>query len=166
MGKKAKNITEENTMEYVFGYVPFFDISARGITRRTQFVAKGLSTFGPCGPWIVTKDEIPDPHNLIVRSWINGNTAQDFSTKQMAHKIPGQIAWLTRLIELQPGDVIATGTHHEGLRAINDGDVLEIEVQGIGKAKFNVKGYGPRKEIDFIPGKTPVPQFPGKVTPV
>lgn len=81
----------------------------------------------------------------------------------MAHKIPEQIAWLTRFVQLQPGDVIATGTHHEGLSPINDGDVLEIEVEKIGKTKFFVKGYGPRKEVEFIPGKTPVSQ-PGKVT--
>lgn len=166
IGKKAKNIPQEKALEYVFGYVPFFDISARGLTRRTQFIPKGQDTFGPCGPWIVTKDEIPDPHNLVVRSWVNGKKAQDYNTRQMAHKIPGQIAWLTRFIQLQPGDVIATGTHHEGLCPINDGDALEIEVERIGKARFFVKGYGPRKEIEFVPGKTPVPQSGGKVTPV
>lgn len=166
IGKKAKNIPQEKALEYVFGYVPFFDISARGLTRRTQFIPKGQDTFGPCGPWIVTKDEIPDPHNLVVRSWVNGKRAQDYNTRQMAHQIPGQIAWLTRFIQLQPGDVIATGTHHEGLCPINDGDALEIEVERIGKARFFVKGYGPRKEIEFVPGKTPVPQSGGKVTPV
>jgi 2-keto-4-pentenoate hydratase/2-oxohepta-3-ene-1,7-dioic acid hydratase in catechol pathway len=166
IGKKAKNVPEDKAMDYVFGYVPFFDISARGLTRRTQFVHKGLGTFSPCGPWIATKDEIPDPLNVVVRSWLNGNKAQDFNTRDMAHKIPGQIAWLSRLLELQPGDVIATGTHHEGLCAINDGDVLEIEAEKIGKARFLVKGSGPRKDMHFIPGKTPVPQTGGKVTPV
>ena len=166
MRKTPRNVPEAQAFDFVFGYVPFFDISARGLTRRTQFVPKGAATFAPCGPWIVTKDEIPDPHDLTVRSWINGKSAQDFNTKAMAHKIPGQIAWLAKLVELQAGDVIATGTHHEGLRAINDGDLLEIEIEKIGKARFSVKGHGPRKDIDFIPGKTPVPQFPGNITPV
>lgn len=166
MRKTPRNVSEVTALDSVFGYVPFFDISARGLTRRTQFVPKGAATFSPCGPWIATKDEISDPHNLTVKSWINGNRAQDFSTKHMAHKIPAQIAWLSKLVELQAGDIIATGTHHEGLRAINDGDLLEVEIEKIGKARFNVKGQGPRKDIDFIPGKTPVPQFPGKITPV
>jgi 2-keto-4-pentenoate hydratase/2-oxohepta-3-ene-1,7-dioic acid hydratase in catechol pathway len=133
MGKQAKNVKKEKAMDYVFGYVPFFDISARGITRRTQFVPKGQDTHGPCGPWITTKDEIPDPHNLAVKSWVNGQPRQDYNTKHMAHKIPDQIAWLTRFVQLQPGDVIATGTYHLGLGPINDGDILEIEIEKMGR---------------------------------
>ena len=164
IGKQAKNVTEAEAMNYVFGYVPFFDISARGLNRRTQFVPKGQDTYGPCGPWITTRDEIPDPHDLTVRSWVNGQMRQNYSTKHMAHKIPAQIAWLSRFVQLQPGDVIATGTYHEGLGPINDGDVLEIEIENLGRAKFFIKGYGPRKEAEWIPGTSQPP--PGGMTKV
>ena len=155
MGRKAKNVTASEAMDYVFGYVPFFDISARGLTRRTQFLPKGQDTYGPCGPWITTKDEVPDPHNLVVQSWANGKSRQDYNTRHMAHKIPAQIAWLSKFVQLQPGDVIATGTYHEGLGPINDGDVLEIEIEKLGRARFFIKGYGPRKDVEFTPGVTP-----------
>ncbi|MFC1491552.1 fumarylacetoacetate hydrolase family protein [Nitrospinota bacterium] len=151
VGKPAKNVSQENAMDYVFGYVPFFDVSVRGIVRYTRFLTKGLSTHGPCGPWIATKDEIPDPHALAVQSWVNGEARQDYNTKDMAHKIPAQIAWLSRFVRLQPGDLVATGTHHEGLGPINDEDVLEIEIEKIGKAHFPVKGYGARKEAEHRP---------------
>jgi 2-keto-4-pentenoate hydratase/2-oxohepta-3-ene-1,7-dioic acid hydratase in catechol pathway len=166
VGRSGKNIRAENAMDYVFGYVPFFDISARGLTRRTQFVPKGQDTHGPCGPWLTTKDEVDDPHNVVVRSWVNGVKRQEFSTQHMAHRIPEQIAWLSRFVQLQPGDVIATGTHHEGLGPMNHGDVLEIEVEGMGRAKFSVKSNGPRKDIEFTPGKTPVPKPAGNISPV
>lgn len=167
VGKRAKNIAETEAMDYVFGYVPFFDISARGLSRRTQFVPKGQDTYGPCGPWITTKDEIPDPHDLVVRSWVNGQLRQNYNTRYMAHKIPGQMAWLTRFVQLQPGDVIATGTYHEGLGPINNGDLLEIEIEKMGRARFFVKGHGPRKEGEWIPGiSQPLPPTGGGMTRV
>ncbi|MEK7334382.1 MAG: fumarylacetoacetate hydrolase family protein [Candidatus Binatota bacterium] len=152
IGKNAKNVSAGDAMDYVFGYVPFFDISARGLARRTQFVPKGQDTYGPCGPWITTKDEIPDPHNLVVKSWVNGQARQNYNTRFMAHKIPDQIAWLTKFVRLQPGDVIATGTYHEGLGPINDSDLLEIEIERMGKARFFIKGHGPRKDAEWMPG--------------
>jgi 2-keto-4-pentenoate hydratase/2-oxohepta-3-ene-1,7-dioic acid hydratase in catechol pathway len=167
MGKKAKNVKEAEAMDYVFGYVPFFDISARGLTRRTQFLPKGQDTYGPCGPWITTKDEIPDPQNITVKSWVNGQPRQNYNTKFMAHKIPDQIAWLTRFLQLQPGDVIATGTYHEGLGPINNGDVLEIEIEKMGKARFFIKGYGQRKDAEWMPGVSqPTPPPGGRMSKV
>lgn len=161
IGKTAKNVSEKDAMKHVFGYVPFFDISARGLSRRTQFVPKGQDTHGPCGPWITTADEIADPHNLVVKSWVNGQARQNYSTKHMAHKIPDQIAWLTKLVQLAPGDVIATGTYHEGLGPINDGDSLEIEIEKMGRARFFIKGYGPRKDAEWMPGKNQPQPPPG-----
>ena len=167
IGKRAKNVEEADAMDYVFGYVPFFDISARGMTRRTQFLPKGQDTYGPCGPWITTKDEIPDPHNIVVKSWVNGQSRQNYSTRHMAHKIPDQIAWLTRFLQLEPGDVIATGTYHEGLGPINNGDVLEIEIEKMGKARFFIKGYGPRKDAEWMPGVSqPAPPAGGRMSKV
>lgn len=154
IGKQAKHVKEADAMNYVFGYVPFVDISARGMVRRSQFVPKGQDTYGPCGPWITTKDEIADPHDLNVKSWVNGKPRQDYNTKHMVHKIPDQIAWLTKHIQLQPGDVITTGTFHVGLGPINDGDVFEIEIVKLGKARFLIKSQGPRKETEWLPGKS------------
>lgn len=155
MGKPAKNVSKDKALDYVFGYVPFFDISARGLTRRSQLVPKGQDTFGPCGPWITTKDEVPDPHKLNVKSWVSGEARQDYSTEHMAHTIPEQIAWLTRFIELQPCDVITTGTYHVGLGPINVGDTLEIEIERLGRARYFVKGNSPKKVRNVRVGGAP-----------
>ena len=155
IGKAARNVRAEEGMDCIFGYVPFLDISVRGITRYTRFLTKGQATHGPCGPWITTKDEVPDPHRLRVRSWVNGETAQDFSTAYMAHKIPPQVAWLSRFVRLEPGDVIATGTYHAGRKGLRDGDAMEIEVEGLGRARFLARGpWSPR------PGAASLPQTP------
>lgn len=168
IGKRAKNVKESDAMKYVFGYLPFFDVSARGLTRRTQFMQKGQDTYSAAGPWITTKDEVPDPHNLAVKSWVNGKSRQDYRTSTMAHRIPELIAWLSKYVLLQPGDVIATGTYHEGLGPINPGDALEIEIEKLGRAKFLIKGSTPRKDAEFIPGVTPMapPTAPGGLTRV
>jgi len=161
MGKTAKNVAESKAMASVFGYIPFFDISTRGLARRTQFVPKGQDTHGACGPWIITKDEIPDPDNVVVKSWTNGEPRQDYNTKFMAHKIPEQIAWLTRFLRLNPGDVIATGTYHEGLKPINVGDTIEIEFENLGRARFLIGGNSPRKDADWLPGRNQPQPPPG-----
>ncbi len=153
-------------MSTVFGYVPFFDISARGLARRTQFVPKGQASHSPCGPWITTKDELTDPDNLVVKSWVNGEARQNYNTKDMAHKIPDQIAWLSKFVQLQPGDVIATGTYHVGLGPINGEDVLEIEIEKLGKSRFFIKGYGPRKNVEWLPGVSQPAKPSGMMTKV
>jgi 2-keto-4-pentenoate hydratase/2-oxohepta-3-ene-1,7-dioic acid hydratase in catechol pathway len=145
IGKRTKNVSEAEAMNSIFGYVPFFDISARGLTRRTMFLPKGQDTFSAAGPWITTADEVPDVDNLTVKSWVAGEARQNYNTRNMAYKIPQQIAWLSKFVQLRPGDVIATGTYHEGLGPFNDGDFLEIEIERLGKCSFNVQGYGPKK---------------------
>ncbi|MBT3351817.1 MAG: fumarylacetoacetate hydrolase family protein [Nitrospinaceae bacterium] len=160
VGKHAKNVTQENAMDYVFGYVPFFDVSARGMTRRSQVLPKGQDTFSPCGPWITTKDEIPDPYSLQVRSWLNGEDRQNYNTRDMAYKIDYQIAWLSKYLQLQPGDVVATGTHHDGIAPINSGEVLEIEIEKLGRTKYFLKGDSPRKDVKFVAGNN-LPPKPG-----
>lgn len=161
MGRCGKNVKEADAMDAIFGYVPFFDISSRGLTRRTQFIPKGQDTHSPCGPWITTKDEVSDPHNLQVKSWVNGEPRQDYNTRDMAHKIPEQIAWLSRFLQLQPGDVIATGTYHVGLGPLNGDDTLEIEIVSLGKTRFHVKAYGPRKDEYWLPGTSQPPKGAG-----
>ena len=161
MGPTPKNVAEGDAYDHVFGYVPFVDVSARGVSRRTQFIPKGQDTYAVCGPWITTRDEIDDPHRLRVQSWVNEGARQDYSTEYMAYTIPEQVAWLTRYIQLRPGDVITTGTFHVGLGPLNDGDVLEIEIEKLGRARFFAKGDGPRKEIEFTPGGGGAPAGPG-----
>lgn len=160
IGKHAHNVAEADAMDYVFGYVPFFDVSARGLTRRSQFLPKGQDSFAPCGPWITTADEVPDPHNLQVKSWVGGEARQDYNTKDMAHYIPAQIAWVSKFIQLQPGDVVATGTFHTGLGPVNPGDDIVIEIEGLGRASFNVGGDSPRKEPEWVAGRN-APVKPG-----
>ena len=161
IGKTAENVPANKALDYIFGYVPMFDISTRGMVRRTQFVGKGQGSHGCCGPWIITKDEIPDPHNVNVKSWTNGEPRQNYNTSAMAHKIPNQIAWLTKLLTLSPGDVVATGTFHEGLMPVNAGDTIEIEFANMGRAKFNVGGNSPRKDVPWLPGKNQPTPPPG-----
>jgi len=158
IGKRAKNVSEANAMDYVFGYTPFIDVSARpaeGKQRRTQFVGKGQDTHSPMGPYLVTKDEVADPHNLQVRLWVNEGIRQDYNTSAMAHQIPELVAWLTRFVTLEPGDVIPTGTYHEGLGPVNGGDLVDFEVEQLGRMRINAKGFGPPKTQEWIPGGGP-----------
>jgi 2-keto-4-pentenoate hydratase/2-oxohepta-3-ene-1,7-dioic acid hydratase in catechol pathway len=157
IGKTGKNVSEADAYGSIFGYVPFVDISARGMNRRTQFLPKGQDTYGLVGPWITTADEIGDPHTLNVKSWVNGEARQDYSTGMMARKIPTQLSWLSRFLQLNPGDIVTTGTFHVGLGPINDGDVFEIEIEKMGKARYFIKSDGPRKDPEFRPGHTKLP---------
>jgi 2-keto-4-pentenoate hydratase/2-oxohepta-3-ene-1,7-dioic acid hydratase in catechol pathway len=153
IGKQARNVPEAQALDYVFGYMNFSDISARGMpNRRTQFISKGQHSWAPMGPVIVTKDEIPDPQDVRVRLWLNGEQKQDYKTSLMVHPVSAQIAWLSPLVTLQPGDVVSTGTHHLGLSPINEGDVVEIEGDGLERLRFRIKSYGPVKTETWIPG--------------
>src|SRR5919199_537612 len=128
-------------MEYVFGYTNFVDGSARGMQPAAQsfYQMKSRDTFAPIGPYLVTADEIADPHRLAIKLWNNGTLYQNFNTNDMAHKIPRCIEWVTSIHALEPGDVLATGTNHRGLSAFQDGDAIEVETQGLGKLRFNVR---------------------------
>jgi 2-keto-4-pentenoate hydratase/2-oxohepta-3-ene-1,7-dioic acid hydratase in catechol pathway len=124
----------------VFGYLNFIDGSARGLlpAANSFYQMKSRDTFAPIGPIIVTADEVADPHNLAVRLWANGTLKQDFNTNDMAHQIPRCIEWVTSIHALEPGDVLATGTNHRGLSAFQDGDLVELEVDGLGRLRINV----------------------------
>jgi 2-keto-4-pentenoate hydratase/2-oxohepta-3-ene-1,7-dioic acid hydratase in catechol pathway len=122
--------------------VNFVDGSARGVLPpgNTFYQMKSRDTFAPMGPWIVTADEIKDPQNLQIKLWVNGNLMQNFNTNDMAHKIPRCIEWVTSIHALEPGDVLATGTNHRGLNPFQDGDKVELEVEGgLGRLAFKVK---------------------------
>src|SRR6266511_5793692 len=112
VGKRASRVKADEAMSYVFGYTNFIDGSARGLppAGNTFYQMKSRDTFAPMGPYIVTADEVPDPLNLQVRLWVNGELKQNFNTNDMAHKIARCIEWVTSIHTLEPGDVLATGT--------------------------------------------------------
>lgn len=141
IGKTATNVSAEDAMDYVFGYMNFIDGSARGLPPpgNVFFQMKSRDTFAPIGPFIVTADEIEDPQKLAVKLWVNGEIKQDFNTDDMAHKIPRCIEWASSIHTLLPGDILATGTNHRGLNAFQDGDTVELETEGLGRLTFNVQ---------------------------
>jgi 2-keto-4-pentenoate hydratase/2-oxohepta-3-ene-1,7-dioic acid hydratase in catechol pathway len=141
IGKRAKNVAAADAMSHVFGYVNFIDGSARGLPPpgNVFYQMKSRDTFAPMGPYLVTADEIPDPHRLQVRLWVNGALKQNFNTSDMAHKIPRCIEWVSSIHTLEPGDVLATGTNHRGLSAFQDGDVVELEADGLGRLRISVR---------------------------
>src|SRR5690349_16253148 len=141
VGKRATAVPAARAMEYVFGYCNFIDGSARGLlpTGNTFYQMKSRDTFAPVGPYLVTADEIADPHKLAIRLSVNGTVKQSFNTSDMAHQIPRCIEWVTSIHTLEPGDVLATGTNHRGLSAFMNGDVVELETQGLGVLRFDVR---------------------------
>jgi 2-keto-4-pentenoate hydratase/2-oxohepta-3-ene-1,7-dioic acid hydratase in catechol pathway len=141
IGKRASNVRAADATSYVFGYMNFIDGSARGLppSGNTFYQMKSRDTFAPIGPYIVTADEVRDPNNLKVQLWVNGQIKQDFNTSDMAHKIPRCIEWVTSIHALEPGDILATGTNHRGLSGFQNGDVIELEVEGLGRLRFDVR---------------------------
>jgi 2-keto-4-pentenoate hydratase/2-oxohepta-3-ene-1,7-dioic acid hydratase in catechol pathway len=141
IGRRAQHVKAADAMAYVFGYVNFVDGSARGLppAGNTFFQMKSRDTFAPIGPYLVTADEIADVDNLRIRLWVNGVPKQDFNTSDMAHKIPRCIEWITSIHALEPGDILATGTNHRGLSGFQNGDRIELEVEGCGRLAFDVR---------------------------
>ena len=140
IGKRATNVRAADAMGHVFGYLNFIDGSARALppAGNTFFQMKSRDTFAPIGPFLVTADEVPDPHKLDIRLSVNGIVKQAFNTDDMAHRIPRCIEWLSSIHTLEPGDLVATGTNHRGLNAMHDGDRVELEVEGMGRLRFGI----------------------------
>ena len=141
IGKRAARVPAAKAMEHVFGYINFIDGSARGLppAGNVFFQMKSRDTFAPIGPYLVTADEIDDPQKLPVNLWVNGELKQSFNTDDMAHSIARCIEWVTSIHTLEPGDILATGTNHRGLSSFMDGDVVELETQGLGRLRFNIR---------------------------
>jgi 2-keto-4-pentenoate hydratase/2-oxohepta-3-ene-1,7-dioic acid hydratase in catechol pathway len=141
IGKRASNVRAADAMSYIFGYTNFIDGSARGLppSGNTFYQMKSRDTFCPLGPYLVTADEIRDPHNIPIRLWVNGELKQNFNTNDMAHKIPRCIEWVTSIHTLEPGDVLATGTNHRGLSGFQNGDAIELETEGLGRLHIHVR---------------------------
>ncbi len=141
IGKRANHVSAENAMEHVFGYTNFIDGSARGLppAGNTFYQMKSRETFAPIGPYLVTADEISDPHHLQIQVWNNGTLMQNFNTDDMTYRIECCIEWVSSIHPLEPGDIFATGTNHRGLHSFQDGDVIELETEGLGRLTFHIK---------------------------
>jgi 2-keto-4-pentenoate hydratase/2-oxohepta-3-ene-1,7-dioic acid hydratase in catechol pathway len=141
MGKRASHVKAADAMSYVFGYTNFIDGSARGVVPPTNvfYQMKSRDTFAPIGPFIVTADEIREPHKLQIQLKNNGTLMQNFNTDDMAHKIPRCIEWVTSIHTMQPGDILATGTNHRGLNPFMDGDKVELSCEGCGTLHITVR---------------------------
>jgi 2-keto-4-pentenoate hydratase/2-oxohepta-3-ene-1,7-dioic acid hydratase in catechol pathway len=140
IGKPTSHVSEAEAMGHVFGYTNFIDGSARGLGGMNMFYRmKSRETFAPIGPFIVTADEIADPQRLQIRLWNNGELRQDFNTSDMAHPVARCVAWVSSIHPLEAGDVIATGTNHRGLHAFQDGERIELEVEGLGRLHIAIR---------------------------
>ncbi len=138
IGRPARRVTTGAALEYVLGYTCANDVTARGVqaAEPTSMRAKGYDTFTPLGPWLETD---LDPRDLALRGSVNGELIQDARTSELGRPVEDIIAWLSSLVTLQPGDVVLTGA--PGLTgALKDGDVVDIEVEGIGRLHNPVRG--------------------------
>ena len=152
IGKKASYVTEEAAMDYVAGYVLHNDVSERAFQLErggTWDKGKGCDSFAPLGPWMVTKDEIANPHNLRLWLSLNGKIMQDSNTDDLIFNIPQLISYCSHFMTLLPGDVISTGTPAGvGLGFspniyLKPGDVVELGIDGLGTSKQTVVAYQP-----------------------
>jgi 2-keto-4-pentenoate hydratase/2-oxohepta-3-ene-1,7-dioic acid hydratase in catechol pathway len=156
IGKPGRNIQPENAFDHIFGYTILNDVSERRlnlqIENRTKremdgffdwLAGKWFDGFAPCGPWIVTADEIEDPHNLNIKLTVNGQIRQMGNTGEMIFRIPDQVAYISSIMTLEPGDIISTGTPVGagvgGDASLHDGDELVCEIQGIGTLRNKVR---------------------------
>jgi len=139
----AKMVKADNWKSAVFGYTGMIDVSARAEGRRTwkagSWLGKSFDTFAPLGPCITTADEITNPNDVLVRFWVDGQLRHNYNTDDMEHLVPELIEFASTIMTLNSGDVIACGTNHEGLGPLQDGEVVDFEIQHIGRMRLNVR---------------------------
>lgn len=146
IGQRCRHVSAEQARAMIAGYVVCNDVSVRDYQMRTQTMTLGKSfdTHGPIGPWIITDDEVPDPHALRIRAFVNGEVRQDSNTGDMLFDIYEQIAYLSSIMTLEPGDVLATGTPSGvGIGMVpptflKAGDVVRIEIETVGHIENKV----------------------------
>ena len=138
----AKKVRAENWRSALFGYTGMIDVSARGEGRRTwkagSWLGKSFDTFAPLGPCLATLDEIPNPNDVLVRFWVDGQLRHNYNTDDMEHPVPELVEFASTIMTLNSGDVIACGTNHEGLGPLQDGEVVDFEIQHIGRMRLDV----------------------------
>jgi len=138
---RVKNLSADKAMDHILGFTCFNDVSQRNLQKGDKsgwYRGKSLDTFGPIGPIIVTPEEIGDPQNLEIECRLNGLVVQHSNTRQMIFSIPLILAFVSKNFTLEPGDIIITGTP-SGVGPLQDGDVVEVEIEGIGILSNPVK---------------------------
>jgi 2-keto-4-pentenoate hydratase/2-oxohepta-3-ene-1,7-dioic acid hydratase in catechol pathway len=145
IGAPAKDASGAEAARAIFGYVNFMDISGRGFPLEPSIVplgswlGKSFDTFAPLGPWITTADEIANVSRLQIRLWVNGEIRHDYNTSDAEYPVDRLVAFASSVMTLEPGDVIACGTNHQGIGAIQDGDHVEMEIDGLGRLAVDVR---------------------------
>ncbi|GAA0430255.1 hypothetical protein GCM10008934_19680 [Virgibacillus salarius] len=147
IGKKASKVLKDDALNYVAGYAIANDTTARDLQKRTPqwLQGKTLDRSTPIGPWIVTTEELKDPSNLSIRSFVNGEERQSANTNQLIFDVPFLIQFISRLITLYPGDIIMTGTPdgvgfaREPAQFLHDGDVVKVEIEAIGQMENKIR---------------------------
>jgi 2-keto-4-pentenoate hydratase/2-oxohepta-3-ene-1,7-dioic acid hydratase in catechol pathway len=140
IGRRARRVAEANALSYVGGYAPFNDVSARDFQHRTSqwTIGKTFDTFAPIGPALVTADEVPDPQALDIRTVIGDEVLQSSNTRQMIFSVAQLIAYLSAVMTLEPGDILATGTPsgvggaRKPPRFLKAGETVRVELSSLG----------------------------------
>jgi 2-keto-4-pentenoate hydratase/2-oxohepta-3-ene-1,7-dioic acid hydratase in catechol pathway len=149
IGREGTMIEPGEALDYVAGYMTFNDVSARKIqiSDRQFFRGKSFDTFAPCGPWLVTPDEVGDPHGLSITQRLNGDLMQEGNTRELIFTVPEIISHLSAGLTLMPGDIIATGTpggvglFRDPQVFLKEGDLVEVEIERIGKIANRVRNF-------------------------
>jgi 2-keto-4-pentenoate hydratase/2-oxohepta-3-ene-1,7-dioic acid hydratase in catechol pathway len=147
IGTQARQLTPENALSCLFGYTILNDVTARNLqqSRKQWFKGKSADTFAPCGPVVLTADEVPDYRQLRIRTWVNGELRQDDVAGQMLFDVPSLLVDISQSVTLEPGDIVATGTPSGvgwGMQPpcyLHDGDTVAIEIDGIGTLVNSIK---------------------------
>lgn len=151
IGREMTRVKAEGSLRNIFGYMCGCDVSGRFPPAARQQFGKSFDTFAPIGPCIVTADEIPDPHQLHVRMWVDGQLRHDYPMSDIAHSVEESLAYMSTNVTLKPGDIFFLGTNHQGIGPLQDGEHAVIEIDKIGRLEFNVSDPLERqwpKEID------------------
>ncbi len=140
IGKRGRHISEADALDYVAGYLPINDVSARDYQERVSqwTMGKSFDSFAPMGPALVTSDEVGDPHNLAIRLWIGDDTLQDSNTSQLIFGVPQLVAAISEVMTLEPGDIVSSGTPpgvgaaRQPQRFLRAGETVHIEIEKLG----------------------------------
>jgi 2-keto-4-pentenoate hydratase/2-oxohepta-3-ene-1,7-dioic acid hydratase in catechol pathway len=151
IGRDVSWASAGGALDHIFGYMCGCDVSGRFPPAARQQFGKSFDTFAPIGPCIVTSDEVPNPHELHVRMWVDGQMRHDYPMSDIAHSVEESIAWMSNNTTLRPGDLFFLGTNHQGIGPLQDGEHAIIEIDRIGRLEFDVSDIQERrwpKEID------------------
>lgn len=146
VGKPARHVSPENALEYIAGYTVLNDVSASDLTAMDKQVLRGktFDNFAPCGPYLVTGDEVGDPGNLALKLWVNGKVLQESNTNQLVYDVPHLLAFLSEIFTLEPGDIVATGTpgglakDRNPTTFMQPGDVCAVEFEKLGRIENRI----------------------------